>query len=176
MPIYALDGVAPILPPEGSYWVAPDAVLVGKVRLDADASVWFGAVLRGDNELIHICEGSNVQDGCVLHTDMGFPMTVEPGCTIGHSAILHGCIIGENSLIGMGATVLNGARIGRNCLVGANALIPEGKIIPDNSLVVGAPGRVVRQLDAEQLRRLREPADTYRRNWRRFAQGMRRLD
>ena len=144
MPIYALDGVAPILPPEGNYWVAPDAVLVGKVKLDADASIWFGAVLRGDNELIHICEGSNVQDGCVLHTDMGFPMTVEPGCTIGHSAILHGCTIGENSLIGMGATVLNGARIGRNCLVGANALIAEGKIIPDNSLVLGAPGRVVR--------------------------------
>lgn len=176
MPIYTLDGVAPILPPEGTYWVAPDAVLVGKVRLDADASVWFGAVLRGDNELIHICEGSNVQDGCVLHTDMGFPMIVEPGCTIGHSAILHGCIIGENSLVGMGATVLNGARIGRNCLVGANALIPEGKIIPDNSLVVGAPGRVVRQLDDEQLQRLRGPADTYRRNWRRFAQGMTRLD
>ena len=176
MPIYALDGVAPILPPEGTYWVAPDAMLVGKVRLDADASVWFGAVLRGDNELIHICEGSNVQDGCVLHTDMGFPMTIEPGCTIGHSAILHGCIIGENSLIGMGATVLNGARIGRNCLVGANALIAEGKIIPDNSLVLGAPGRVVRQLDDEQVQRLRAPADIYRRNWRRFSQGMRRLD
>jgi carbonic anhydrase/acetyltransferase-like protein (isoleucine patch superfamily) len=172
MPIYALDGVAPILPPEGAYWVAPDAVLIGKVRLDADASIWFGAVLRGDNELIHIGEGSNVQDRCVMHTDMGFPLTVEPNCTIGHAAILHGCTIGENSLVGMGATVLNGARIGNNCLIGANALIPEGKIIPDNSLVVGAPGRVVRQLDEEQIARLRGPAEIYRRNWRRFSQGL----
>jgi carbonic anhydrase/acetyltransferase-like protein (isoleucine patch superfamily) len=172
MPIYALDGVAPILPPAGSYWVAPDAVLVGKIRLDAEASVWFGAVLRGDNELIHIGEGSNVQDRCVMHTDMGFPLTVEPGCTIGHGVILHGCTIGEGSLVGMGATILNGARIGRNCLIGANALIPEGKVIPDRSLVLGAPGRVARELEDAEMARLRGPADNYRRNWRRFSQGM----
>jgi carbonic anhydrase/acetyltransferase-like protein (isoleucine patch superfamily) len=172
MPVYALDGVAPILPADGAYWIAPDAVLIGKVRLDSEASVWFGAVLRGDNELIHIGEGSNVQDRCVFHTDMGFPLTVAPGCTIGHGAILHGCSIGENSLIGMGAIVLNGARIGRNCVIGAHALVAEGKTIADNSLVMGAPGRVVRQLDHEQAARLAAPAEIYRKNWRRFAKGL----
>jgi carbonic anhydrase/acetyltransferase-like protein (isoleucine patch superfamily) len=169
LPIYALDGVTPDLPVDGVYWVAPDAVLIGKVKLDRDASVWFGSILRGDNELIHIGEGSNVQDRCVMHTDMGFPLTVGRNCTIGHGAILHGCVIGENSLIGMAATVMNGARIGRNCIIGAGALIPEGKEIADNSLVMGAPGKVVRELGREAEARLKAAAEIYQRNWRRFA-------
>jgi carbonic anhydrase/acetyltransferase-like protein (isoleucine patch superfamily) len=124
MPCYALDGVSPGLPEEGAYWLAPSAELIGRVRLLAHASVWFGAVLRGDNEWIEVGEGSNIQDGCILHTDMGSPLTIGARCTIGHRAILHGCVIGDNSLIGMGATVLNNAVIGRNCLIGANALVP----------------------------------------------------
>lgn len=176
MPLYQLDGVAPQLPAENDYWIAPDAVLIGKVRLDRNASVWFGSVLRGDNELIHIGEGSNVQDKCVMHTDMGFPLTVGPGCTIGHQVILHGCTIGENSLIGMGAVILNGAQIGRNCLIGAHALIPEGKSIPDNSLVIGAPGRVVRELEEDQIAGLKTSAQSYQKNWRRFAAGLSVVD
>ena len=172
MPLYRLDGIMPIVPPEGEGWIAPDAVLIGKVRIDAEASVWFGSVLRGDNELIHIGAGSNVQDRCVLHTDMGFPLIVEAGCTIGHGAILHGCTIGGNSLVGMGAVVLNGARIGRNCIVGAKALIAEGKVIPDNSLVVGAPGRVIRQLGDVEAEALRNAARGYQKNWRRYASGL----
>jgi carbonic anhydrase/acetyltransferase-like protein (isoleucine patch superfamily) len=172
MPIYELDGIAPIVPPDGEGWIAPDAVLIGKVRIDAGASVWFGSVLRGDNELIHIGEGSNIQDRCVLHTDMGFPLSVGHGCTIGHAAILHGCTIAGNSLIGMGAVVLNGAQIGHNCIVGAHALIPEGKIIPDNSLVVGSPGRVIREVGDAQAEGLRQSALIYQQKWRRYAQGM----
>lgn len=169
MPIHALDGITPDLPPDGIYWVAPDAVLIGRVRLERDASVWFGSVLRGDNELILIGEGSNVQDRCVMHTDMGFPLTIGRNCTIGHGAILHGCTVGDGSLIGMGAIVMNGARIGRNCIVGAGALIPEGKEIPDYSLVMGAPGKVVRELGPEVEARLKGAAEIYQRNWRRFA-------
>ena len=176
MPIYELDGVTPIGPPEGKGWIAPDAVLIGKVRIDAEASIWFGSVLRGDNELIHIGEGSNVQDRCVLHTDAGFPLTVGAGCTIGHCAILHGCTIMADSLVGMGAVVLNGARIGRNCIIGAHALIAEGKIIPDNSLVVGAPGRVVRQLGEAEADAVRRTAEGYQKNWRRYAQGLTLMD
>jgi carbonic anhydrase/acetyltransferase-like protein (isoleucine patch superfamily) len=175
MPCYALDGVTPVLPPEGRYWIAPTASVIGRVKLDANASIWFGAVLRGDNETIRIGEGSNVQDGCMLHTDMGFPLTIGANCTIGHHAILHGCSIGDNSLIGMGAVVLNGARIGRNCLIGAKALIAEGKEIADGSLVLGAPGRVVRSLDADAIARLTEAARGYVRNWRRFAGGLKAL-
>lgn len=171
--LYALDGVSPELPPgDGACWIAPDAVLIGKVRLDRDASVWFGAILRGDNELIHIGEGSNIQDRCVLHTDMGYPLTVGAGCTIGHGAILHGCTIGDNSLVGMGATALNGARIGRDCVIGANSLIPEGREIPDRSLVVGSPGRVLREITEEQATKLKESAAVYQANWRRFANGL----
>jgi carbonic anhydrase/acetyltransferase-like protein (isoleucine patch superfamily) len=171
-PLYALDGISPELPGEGACWIAPDAVLIGKVRLDRDASVWFGAVLRGDNELIHIGEGSNIQDRCVLHTDMGYPLSVGPGCTIGHGAILHGCTVGENSLVGMGAIILNGARIGRDCVIGANALVPEGREIPGRSLVVGSPGRVVRELTDEQVTKLKQSAAIYQANWRRFAGGL----
>lgn len=172
MTVYALDGIAPELPEPGHYWIAPTASVIGRVRLERDASVWFGAVLRGDNELILIGEGSNIQDGCVLHTDMGSPLTVGAHCTIGHKAMLHGCTIGDHTLIGMGATVLNNARIGSRCLIGAHALIPEGRDIPDDSLVMGAPGKVVRQLPPEAAARLVQAAESYVRNWKRFASGL----
>jgi carbonic anhydrase/acetyltransferase-like protein (isoleucine patch superfamily) len=176
MPLYALDDIRPDVPPDGAWWLAPDAHLIGRVRIGADVGVWFGAVMRGDNEWIEIGEGSNVQEGCVLHTDMGAPLTVGRGCTIGHRAILHGCTIGDNSLIGMGATVLNGARIGRNCLVGANALVTEGKEFPDNALIVGAPARAVRTLDAAAAEGITASAESYAARWRQFAKGLKRLD
>lgn len=166
MAIYALADIQPEL--AAASWIALSADVMGKVRLHHNASVWFAAVLRGDNDWITIGENSNVQDGCVLHTDVGAPLTVGSYCTIGHKAILHGCTIGNNSLIGMGAVVLNHAVIGRNCLIGAHALIPEGKVIPDNSLVVGAPGKVIRQLDDEAAAGLRRSAESYVRNWQRF--------
>jgi carbonic anhydrase/acetyltransferase-like protein (isoleucine patch superfamily) len=169
--IYALDGIAPDC--HADTWVAPDANLIGRVVLQAGASVWFGATLRGDNEEIRVGAGSNVQENCVLHTDMGFPLVIGENCTIGHRAMLHGCVIGEGSLIGMGATVLNGARIGRGCLIGAGALIAEGKQIPDGSLVMGAPGRVVRSLDTDAQARLLASAASYRANMRRFRDGLR---
>jgi carbonic anhydrase/acetyltransferase-like protein (isoleucine patch superfamily) len=172
--LYELDGIAPTL--AGECWAAPDAVLIGKVRLDRDASVWWGAVLRGDNELIHVGEASNVQDHCVLHTDMGYPLTIGAGCTIGHCAMLHGCTVGDNSLIGIGAIVLNGTRIGRNCIIGAHCLLPEGKDIPDNSLVVGSPGRVVRQLSEKDAAMLQRLSEHYVENWRRYGKGLRRID
>jgi carbonic anhydrase/acetyltransferase-like protein (isoleucine patch superfamily) len=172
MAVYNLDGVTPELPGEGAFWIAPSADVMGRVRLLKDASVWFGAVLRGDNEWLTIGEGSNVQDGCVLHSDVGAPLTVGRDCTVGHKAILHGCTIGNNSLIGMGAIVLNHAVIGKNCLVGAGALIPERKVIPDNSLVVGAPGKVIRILDDEAVVRITKAAQSYVRNWKRFAAGL----
>jgi len=176
MPIYSLDDVSPILPEEGRFWIAPDAHVIGKVQLGPDVGIWFGAVLRGDNELIDIGEGTNIQEGAVLHTDMGAPLTIGTGCTIGHKAILHGCTIGDNSLIGMGATVLNYARIGANCIVGANALVTEGKEFPDNSLIVGAPARAIRVLDEAAIEKLRWSAQNYVANWKRFAKGMRRID
>ena len=167
--IYELDGVAPEIDPTA--WVAPDAQLMGKVRLAAQASVWFGAVLRGDNELIDIGERSNVQDMVVMHTDMGAPLTIGADCTIGHTAILHGCTVGDGSLVGMGAVVLNGARIGRGCLIGANALVTEGKEIPDYSMVLGQPGRVARSLDEAAVQGLREAAAVYRRRIQRYRDG-----
>jgi carbonic anhydrase/acetyltransferase-like protein (isoleucine patch superfamily) len=176
MPIYSLDGNAPLLPQPDRFWIAPDAHVIGRVLLGLDVGVWFGAVLRGDNEPIDIGEASNIQEGAVLHTDEGAPLTVGAGCTIGHRAILHGCTIGENSLVGMGATVLNHARIGRNCLIGANALITEGKEFPDNSLIVGAPAKAIRALDEAAVERLRWSSRNYVENWKRFAKGMRRID
>jgi carbonic anhydrase/acetyltransferase-like protein (isoleucine patch superfamily) len=173
--VYALDGVAPELPEEGAYWIAPSASVIGKVRLERFASVWFGAVIRGDNELITIGENSNVQDGAVMHTDPGLPLTIGKGCTIGHKAILHGCTIGDNTLIGMGAVILNRARIGRNCLIGANALITEGKEIPDNSLVMGQPGKIAGELNEEAIARLAKSAENYVRNWQRFAGGLKAI-
>lgn len=172
MPCFALDGISPDLPEPGAFWVAPSADLIGKVRLLRNASVWFHAVLRGDNEWITIGENSNVQDGCVLHTDPGAPLTIGRNCTIGHNAILHGCTIGDNSLVGMGATVLNHAVIGRNCLIGANALVAEGRVIPDNSLVVGMPAKVARTLDAEAAAKLAGSAERYVLNWQRYAAGL----
>jgi carbonic anhydrase/acetyltransferase-like protein (isoleucine patch superfamily) len=169
--IYALDGHAPQIDPET--WIAPDANLIGRIVVMAGASVWFGATLRGDNEEIVVGAGSNVQEACVLHTDMGYPLVIGANCTIGHKAMLHGCTIGEGSLIGMGATVLNGARIGRGCLIGAGALVTEGKEIPDGSLVMGAPGKVVRALDAASQAMLLKSAAGYQANMRRFRVGLR---
>ncbi|MCV0429110.1 MAG: gamma carbonic anhydrase family protein [Roseibium sp.] len=175
MPIYSLEGRAPIFPESGDYWVAPNATLIGDVLLMDEASVWFGAMLRGDNERIAVGARSNVQDGCVFHTDMGFPLTIGADCTVGHNAILHGCTIKDNALIGMGATILNGAIIGSNCIVGANALVAEGKVIPDNSLVVGVPGKIVRTLPDQAADDIRKSADGYVRNWRRFKSGLREI-
>lgn len=172
--LYALDGVAPILP-AGFSFVAETAVLIGDILLEEEANIWFGAVLRGDNERISVGRGSNVQENAVLHTDMGYPLSIGADCTIGHKAMLHGCTIGDNSLIGMSATVLNGAVIGRNCLIGAGALITEGKVIPDNSLVVGAPGKVIRELDEAAVRKLTGSARHYVENARRFDAGLVRV-
>ena len=168
--IYAFEGIAPDL--HADTWVAPDANLIGRVVLMAGASVWFGATLRGDNEEIRIGAGSNVQENCVMHTDMGFPLVVGENCTIGHKAMLHGCVIGDGSLIGMGATILNGARIGRGCLIGAGALIPEGREIPDHSLVMGMPGKVVRALDAAARQANLASATSYQKRMRQFRTGL----
>ena len=168
--IYELDGVTPQLG-QGA-WVAPDANLIGKVVLEEAASVWFGCTLRGDNEEIRVGAGSNVQENVICHTDMGYPLVIGANCTIGHKAMLHGCIIGDGSLIGMGATVLNGAKIGKGCLIGAGALVTEGKVIPDNSLVMGQPGKVVRELDEGQIEGLRMSAQHYVQNWRRYVTGL----
>ena len=153
-------------------WTAPTATLIGNVRLQARASVWFNAVLRGDNELIDIGEDSNVQDGAVLHTDPGSPLTLGRGVTIGHKAMLHGCHVGDYSLIGINAVILNGARIGKHCIIGANALIPEGREIPDGSLVVGSPGKVVRTLSDAQMRLLEASAAHYVANAQRYARDL----
>ena len=176
MPLYTLDDVSPTLPEAGRFWIAPDAHVIGRVRLGRDVGIWFGTVIRGDNEPIEIGEGTNIQEGCMLHTDPSAPMTIGAGCTVGHHAILHGCTIGENSLVGMGATVLNGARIGANCLVGAGALVTEGKEFPDNSLIVGAPAKAIRTLNEDAVQRLRRTAQHYVENWQRFANGLRRID
>jgi carbonic anhydrase/acetyltransferase-like protein (isoleucine patch superfamily) len=176
MPLYELDGIAPDLPAPEDFWIAPDAHLIGAVTLGIDVGVWFGAVLRGDNERIRVGARSNIQEGCVLHTDIGSPLTIAEGCTIGHRAILHGCTIGSNSLVGMGATILNGARIGANSLVGANALITEGKEFPDNALIVGSPARAIRALDEAAIHRLTGSADHYVAVWKRFKAGLRRID
>jgi carbonic anhydrase/acetyltransferase-like protein (isoleucine patch superfamily) len=175
MPVYALDDITPELPPAGRYWIAPDAHVIGRVKLGLDVGVWFGAVIRGDNEPIEIGAGSNIQECAVLHTDMGFPLIVGTGCTIGHQTMLHGCTIGDDCLIGMGASVLNGARIGKGSLVGAHALVTEGKEFPDFSLIVGAPAKVARQLDEAAIARIRQSATGYAANMKRFAKGLRRL-
>ncbi|TQM93327.1 gamma carbonic anhydrase family protein [Roseinatronobacter monicus] len=174
--LYALDGQRPTLPESGDYWVAPGAHVIGHVVLTEGVSIWFGCTLRGDNEPLVIGEGSNIQENCVLHTDIGYPLTIGAQCTIGHKAMLHGCTIGEGSLIGMGATVLNGAVIGKGCLIGAGALVTEGKIIPDGSLVMGSPGRVVRQLDADARAKLLASAAGYRTNMTRFKNGLLPID
>jgi carbonic anhydrase/acetyltransferase-like protein (isoleucine patch superfamily) len=175
MGVYELNGVAPRLPSEGDYWIAHNATVLGRVELGSQASIWFSAVLRGDTEPITIGEGSNIQDGAVLHTDAGFPLTVGRNCTIGHQAILHSCTVGDNSLVGMGATVLNAAKIGRNCLIGAKALITEGRTIPDNSLVIGMPGKVVRVLSEDEIEGLTKSALHYAENWKRYVRGFREI-
>ena len=175
MPIYELDGQAPEFPGEGHYWIAETAVLIGRVRLKADSSVWFGAVLRGDNEWIEVGERSQVQDNAVLHTDPGFPLVIGSNCVIGHKVMLHGCTIGDNSLVGMSAIMLNGSKIGNNCLVGAGAVVTEGKTFPDNSLIVGAPARVVRSIDQKLVDMIRGGADIYVNRWKRYAKGLKRV-
>jgi carbonic anhydrase/acetyltransferase-like protein (isoleucine patch superfamily) len=175
MSIYELDGVAPQLPADGQYFIADSAQVIGKVRLGINASVWFGSVVRGDNEPIEIGEGSNVQDNCTLHTDPGFPLIVGANCLVGHNTILHGCTIGDRSLIGMGAIVMNGAKLGNCCVVGAGSLISEGKEFPDRSLIVGAPGRVIRTLTEEQIEALTGGAARYVKNSQRFKAGLKKI-
>ena len=175
MPIYELEGQAPDLPGEGQYWVAETAVLIGRVRLEREASVWFGSVLRGDNEWIEIGERSQIQDNATLHTDPGFPMVIGANCVIGHKVMLHGCIVGDNSLIGMGAILLNGSKIGKNSLVGAGALVTEGKAFPDNSLIVGAPARAIRTLDEKAVAMIARGADIYVRRSQQYAKGLKRI-
>ena len=172
MPLYKLDGIPPRLPAPGRYFVAPGAHLIGRVELREDANVWFNCVLRGDNEWITIGARTNIQDGSILHTDMGFPLDIGADCTIGHGVILHGCTIGDNTLIGMGATILNGAKIGKNCLVGANALVTEGKEFPDNSLIVGAPAKAVRTLGEDSREKFLESAKHYVENGQRYDKGL----
>jgi carbonic anhydrase/acetyltransferase-like protein (isoleucine patch superfamily) len=173
MPLYELDGIRPTLPGSGRCWIAPNAQIIGRVILGEDCSVWFGAVLRGDNDPITLGARSNIQEGSTLHTDLGSPLTIGEDCTIGHNAILHGCSIGAGSLVGIGAIILNGARIGSGSLVGAGALVSEGKIFPDRSLLFGSPAKVIRSLDEAAVERLRQSAAHYVANWRRFASGLR---
>ncbi|MGA7546846.1 MAG: gamma carbonic anhydrase family protein [Methyloceanibacter sp.] len=175
MAIYALDGEAPELPADGLYWVAETATVVGRVRLHSEVSIWYGSVLRGDNERIEIGERSQIQDNATLHTDPGYPLTIGRECVIGHNVVLHGCVIGDNSLIGMGAIVLNGARIGKHCLVGAGALITEGKEFPDNALIMGAPAKAVRETDEKARTMIARAADVYVERWKRYAAGLTRL-
>jgi len=172
MPLYELDGVRVETPGDGRYWVAPNAVVIGNVTIEEDASIWFGSILRGDNEPIRIGARSNIQEGCVVHTDPGYPLTIGPDCTIGHMVMLHGCTIGRGSLIGIGSIILNGTKIGEECLIGANTLIPEGKEIPPRSMVLGSPGRIIRQLGDEDVARFGAAAGRYVQNWKRFAAGM----
>lgn len=175
MPLYALGDHQPKTPAAGHYWLAPDAHVIGEVELGEDVGIWFGAVLRGDNDPIVVGARSNIQEGAMVHTDLGYPASIGSDCTIGHHAIIHGCTIGDNSLVGMGATILNGARIGKNCLVGANALVTEGKEFPDGSLIVGSPARAIRTLDPQAVAALTASATRYVENWRRFARELRPL-
>jgi len=174
--MYELDGQRPEVPEEGRYWVAPSASVIGKVRFKTDTSVWFGAVLRGDNEWIELGERSQIQDNATLHTDPGFPITIGPDCVIGHNVILHGCTIGAHSLIGMGAIVLNGARIGAHSLVGAGALVTEGKSFPEKSLIVGSPARAIRTLDHAAAVGIAAGAEFYVRNFKRYAKGLKSIE
>ena len=176
MALYTFDGAAPHTPASGAYWVAPDAAVIGSVILGEEASVWFGAVLRGDNDPITVGARTNIQDGAILHTDHGCPLVIGEGVTVGHRAMLHGCRVGDNSLIGIGATVLNNAVIGKNCLIGAHALITEGKEIPDNAMVVGAPGKVVKTLGPDMEAMLAASAQVYVEKWKRFAAALTRID
>ncbi len=172
MPCYALDDIRVLTPESGGFWIAPTAVVIGNVVLEEDVSVWFGTSIRGDNEQIRIGARSNIQEGCVLHTDPGFPMTIGPDVTVGHMVMLHGCTIGARALIGIGSIILNGAEIGEGSLIGANTLIPEGKKIPSRSMVLGSPGRVVRELTEEDVSRFSAAAGRYVEKWQRFKKGL----
>jgi len=175
LPIYALDDRKPVLPTEGRYWIAPSATLIGDVVIAEDVGIWFGAVLRGDNERLTIGARSNIQEGVTMHTDAGFPGAIGEDCTVGHNAILHSCTIGNGSLIGMGAIVLNGAKIGAHCLVGAGALVTENKTFPDGMLIVGSPAKAVRELDEKTIAALQSSAERYVANWRRYARGLKEV-
>ena len=175
MPLYSLRDEKPDMAPPDRCYVADTAVVIGKVRIRIGASVWFGAIVRGDNEWIDIGERTNIQDNCTLHTDPGFPLTIGHGCTIGHNAILHGCSIGDNTLIGMGAILLNGSRVGSNCVVGAGALIGERKVIPDNALVVGSPARKIRDNDDATIKLIERSAEVYFNRWQTYASSLKRI-
>ena len=175
MAIYSLDGQAPELSSDGRCWIAETAVVIGRVRVKQDASIWWGSVLRGDNEWIELGERSNIQESCTLHTDMGYPLTIGPDCTIGHNVVLHGCTVAAGSLIGMGAIVLNGARIGERSLVGAGALVTEGKEFPPNSLIVGSPARAVRTLDEKAAVSVSFAAEWYVKRWNQYSRGLKRI-
>jgi carbonic anhydrase/acetyltransferase-like protein (isoleucine patch superfamily) len=175
MPLFSLRGERPDMAPSDHCYVADTAVIIGKVRIKIGASVWFGAVVRGDNEWIEIGERTNIQDNCTLHTDPGFPLTIGRGCTVGHSAILHGCSIGDNTLIGMGAILLNGAQVGSNCVVGAGALVGERKVIPDNALVVGSPARKIRDNDDATIKLIERSAEIYFKRWQTYASALKRI-
>jgi carbonic anhydrase/acetyltransferase-like protein (isoleucine patch superfamily) len=177
MPVYALGADAPQLPPKGQYWIAPTASVIGRVVLKKDASVWYGVVMRGDNpDPLVLGEGSNIQDNSVVHTNKGDPLIIGDNVTVGHSVILHSCIVGDGSLIGMGATLLSRCVIGKNCLVGAGALVTEGKVFPDNSLIVGSPAKVVRTLTEEEIARFQKGASGYVLNWKRHAAEIREIE
>jgi carbonic anhydrase/acetyltransferase-like protein (isoleucine patch superfamily) len=175
MAIYELDGEKPEFPADGLYWVADTAVVIGKVKLHTNVSIWYGSVLRGDNELIEINTRSQIQDNATLHTDPGFPLTIGRDCVIGHNVVLHGCTIGDGSLIGMGAIVLNGVKVGANCLVGAGALLTEDKAFPDKSMIIGAPAKAVRATDDQMRAMIARAADVYVKRWKRYAAGLKRL-
>jgi carbonic anhydrase/acetyltransferase-like protein (isoleucine patch superfamily) len=172
MNVYDLGDKKPQLPPAGEYWIAPNAIVVGEVILKKNASVWFGAVVRGDNDPITIGENTNVQDGSVLHSDPGAPLTIGDNVTVGHMAMLHSCEVGEGSLIGIGAIVLSHARIGKSCIVGAGSLVPEGKEYPDGVLILGSPARVVRELTPGQIAGLKASAEHYVQNWQRYVRDL----
>lgn len=176
MTLYSYGELTPVLPEDDDVWIAPGAHVIGNVTLEGGVSVWFGCVLRGDNEPIRIGAGTNLQEQTVIHTDPGFPCTIGDNCTIGHKAMLHGCTIGEGSLIGMGATVLNGAQIGAGCLIGAGALVTEGKVIPDGSLVMGMPGKVIRETTPKQRSANLESAAHYRRRMRALRDQLRPIE
>lgn len=175
MPLYALDDHVPHIADPARLWLAPNAQVIGRVSLGLDVGIWFGAILRGDNEPIRIGDRTNVQEAVVMHVDPGMPLTIGEDVTVGHGAIVHGCTIGDGTLIGMGATILNGARIGRSCLVGANALVTEGKEFPDHSLIVGAPAKAVRVLDEAAIASLKQSAAVYVENGRRYRKGLREI-
>ena len=170
--VFELEGICPTLPESGDFWIAPGTYVIGNVVLAEGTSVWFGTTIRGDNEIVNIGTSSNIQENSVLHTDLGFPIKIGKNCTIGHKAMLHGCIVDDNSLIGMGATVLNGAHIKKNCLVGANSLVTEGKTFPENSLIMGAPAKVVRELTKNEISGITQSSLWYRENMNKFKKSL----